>query len=267
MSTLIPIIRPFNEVNFNVTCTNCVPNIKGTRPAFVDYRIDVYSPLKSKWTLIDSLGFNGQNSINIQPHSYIDVGENICVGVPRHIHDPYENLITHLPVPFSKSVDKSPVPDRYLFQAATSAAISSFQADYPYALSKLKKSSCVSTVSPLQYKHIEKCFAIFISISADSSYQQSSTFNCVDRTGTGLVDKKLINNNSCTYLDLTNVYHNNEATIACPSLSGVPLFLALMRQGNDLFPSLEHSHPPHEWFWYPSKHYTRFVKDSLTKAI
>lgn len=266
MSTLIPLIRPFNEVSFDVTCTNCVSNIKGTKPVFVDYRIDIYTPLKSKWILIDSLEFNGQNTIIIQPHLYISVGENICVGVPRHKNNPYENLTTQLPVPFSKSVDKSPVPDRYLFQASTSVAVSSFQADYPYALSKLKNSSCVSTVSPMQYNHIEKCYVIFISISADGSFQQSSTFNFVDHNGTCLTQQKTINNNSCAYLDLTNSFNNYEGTIAIPKLSGVPLFLALMRNGDDLYPSLEHSHPPHEWFWYPSKHYTRFVKNSLNKA-
>ena len=58
-----------------------------------------------------------------------------------------------------------------------------------------------------------------------------------------------------------------EAIISCPTLSGIPMFLALMRKGDDLYPSLEHSHPPHEWFWYPSKNYTRYVKNLFTNSI
>ena len=267
MSTLIPIIRPLQNVSFDVICTKFASNIKGTKPVYADYRIDIYSSENSKWQLVDSLQFNNQNFITIQPTSYLNVGEDICVGVPRYIHEPYENLITYLPLPFSKSVDKSPVPDRYLFQATTLAAVSSFQADYPYALSKLRRSSCVSTISPLRYGHTEQCFAIFISICADASNHHRSIFQCIDHKGSLLTDQKSIMSNSCAYLDLTSLASNNEAIISSPTLAGVPLFLSLMRKGNDLYPSLEHSHPPHEWFWYPFKHYTKLAKELLTKSI
>ncbi len=254
---LIPELK--NKVTGSFTFLNC-PNNRLKRTFFKrQYKeivfLGIYALRNSKWTLLIVKKCNPYEFIEINRKN-LDVNDNEMVVAVGKKSNLFDNQTLILPKPDSLKVDNSVVAQRASLNFSLLQATTSYQGEYPFAMSNLEKGSLL-TFDTLKSSNNSKTknFLILMNISRKSSSSEEVKIKLFDpRNRTEyfyLTARK--NHFSILETDLYEKNFNNPSTyfISSESCPFIPIMLSLDLKKNNL--SVEHTHPPTEYFFGAQK--------------
>jgi hypothetical protein len=119
---------------------------------------------------------------------------------------------------------------------------SSYQSEYPFAMTQIK-SSMVSSAGNLIARDATNCGVFIRNISAKPSIDKHELF-IWDEDKEEIIDKVSIFSNSTNFVCLNELVNNvQNIGLFCNTMVGIPIFVIEYENGSLSF---EHTHPPHE---------------------
>ena len=225
--------------------------------------LGIYHLKNNYWFLLKVEKCNPFEFLEISREELNVMDEEMVVIIPKKSNS-FESSPDILPEPDSLRVDNSFVAQRVSLNFSFLNADTSYQGEYPFNLANSKKSSLFSfdTLKGAKGKNF-KNFLILLNIYRNNNIKDSVELKFFNPKN---VDKfRLIaaKKNSITILE-DNQYEKDLNTkeiifFTSEKASFIPIFLSLDLKNNQL--SVEHTHPPTEYFFGASK--KSFVK--LTK--
>jgi len=251
----------------SINLTNLVPNRRSSSADKIDYKLGVFTQkLDSlEWIKIDETEFRGENNITLSSLEYdLDVGQ-LAVVIPVSVDEELLDSYSILPEPISRKVDKSPVNERATIHFSKDKAFSSYQGEFPYQMSRLK--GTFLAFDPLVAKHSRdfgvKTKLVLINIHSTELNSKPDCFlKIADANTKELIKVQRYVQNSAVIMEIDEV-NDIELCFYSKDTLGIPLFISYDDSG---FLSIEHTHPPSEFFWKEKIKGQRLLKQSwLTK--
>jgi hypothetical protein len=249
MSDYIFLVNPGIDIVNHVQLTKFVPNRREKTQRIIDYKIGVYLQYKhsKKWKKLDEIVFNESNNISLSNTDYnLDVGE-VAVIIPVATHEKLSDNLDQLPKPISRKLDGSWISDRAAILFKKGNAFSSYQGEFPYAMSKIK--GTFLAFDPLIRGNIDNIQTRVVFVNINSKIVPSKevfelSVSCMD-SKEKIMTKKYVHNSACI-LDLERDERCNYVFYSKDTL-GVPIFISY--DDAESYLSVEHTHPPSEFFW------------------
>jgi hypothetical protein len=140
MSDYLFIVNVGDNIVNSVHVSKFVPNRRAKSSEYINFKIGVYTQTKNSvnWEKIDEVGFDGDNNIQLKSSDYnLEIGQ-LAVVIPCEIGFELKESLRVLPKPLSRKVDFAPVSERATISFERGKAVSSYQGDFPYQMSKVK---------------------------------------------------------------------------------------------------------------------------------
>jgi hypothetical protein len=253
MSDYIFMVNVGDSITNEVTLTRLIQNRRERTNKFLNFKVGLYTQkLESTlWVKLDEVEFD-DNTIQLRSSDYdLAVGQLVVI-VRCNINFNLEGELSELPRPF----DRNSGPDLINFRANIAFikgdAKSSYQGDFPYNMSKVKGTFLAFDHLVGPKNKIVKTKFILVNIHS-KSLNQKRFFNLYMASSDS--KERLLNScythNSVAILDDVNKYGSPSLFYSKDTL-GIPIFISFT-DGKNPFISVEHSHPPSEYFWGENK--------------
>lgn len=248
MSDYLFLANVGDEIINSVYLSKFIPNRMSQSKPDITYKVGVYTQIfeSTSWKKIDEIEFNQNNNIVLNSNDY-----DLCVGqlaviIPVDISVDLKDECVTLPKPLGRKIDLSPVNERAAISFTKANAFSSYQGEFPYQMSRIK-GTFLAFDSLMKDKNKDiKTKIVFINIYSDKlAEKQSFTLN-VAKTNTKekIISKKYVHN-SAGIIDMKTT-NNTEVCFYSKDTLGIPIFISY---DNVDYISVEHTHPPSEYFW------------------
>jgi hypothetical protein len=202
------------------------------------------------WELVDRLSPGAEEDMVARSQDYGLAAGDVLVGVPVARQATSEKRPERLPAPASKRMDRSPVAERCSLGFHWRGVSSSYQGEYPLRMAELQKGTMVS-FDPLLHASVPGALTLLCLVNVsrhdDGSPQR---LECFEAHTHRLLASVPYRRNACGLLELPHEgVHAGELAFRSGGTVGIPIFLTL--SGTDAPPSMsvEHTHPPTEFFW------------------
>ena len=175
----------------------------------------------------------------------------MVVAVPKKLNI-FQETCNHLPRPDSLKIDNSSIAQRASLNFSYMNSMTSYQGEYPFIMSNLKKSSLLSfdTLKQLNFFN-NKNFLIFMNISKCINSLEPIKIECFNPKNRQKTKTVYARRNAFSIFETTEYenYLNNPSTVFFRSNEAtfIPLMLSINTNTNQL--SVEHTHPPTEYFF------------------
>ena len=203
--------------------------------------------------------------------SNLDIKDDqMTVIVPSHERN-IDNYLYKLPTPLSFRVDDSPIDERGSYNFIYCDSTASYQGEYPYFMASLNRSSFFSFDSlRLDNNTDSLCYSILMNLNINSKVASKHNIKVFKSENLEVLESLEIKTNSCKAFLLKKNSDKFLSSIkpiffSCNTASFIPLFLSLKISNDKKELNVEHSHPPSEFFWGPSKNIA--VRDLKNKWI
>ena len=225
--------------------------------------LGIYCFRNQKWILLETFKCKPVQFIEIS-RSKLDVDDHeMVVAVPKKFDNFKENY-NNLPSPDLLKIDNSTIAQRASLNFSYLNSTTSYQGEYPLIMSNLKKGSLL-TFDTLKQTNISsnKNFLILMNISNNSNTLEPIKIECFNPKNRHKVKIIYARRNYFSVFE-TSEYENyldNPSTIFFRSkeASFIPLMLSIDINTNQL--SVEHTHPPTEYFFGTKKlNYVNLIK-------
>ena len=232
----------------SIQLSKFVSNRRSNSLPIVNYKVGVYTqPFKSTiWEKLDEVGFDDGNNISLSSAKYsLDVGQ-LAVIIPCKTDFELLDQYSELPEPISRKIDLSPVNERATIYFSKGDSFSSYQGEFPYQMSRVK--GTFLAFDPLAQEAGDglKTKIIFANIHS-SKISEKSVFNL--NVANANSKEKMVSNeyvqNSVGIIDVQVTSHAELCFYSKDTL-GIPIFISYNDSG---YLSVEHTHPPSEYFW------------------
>ena len=247
MSDYLFLVNVGDNIINSINLSKFIPNRRSKSWHEIEYKLGVFTQNTNslKWNKIDEVEFNKSNNINLKSTDYLlDVGQ-LAVVIPINIEFIFEKEYFILPEPIRRKIDLSPINDRANICFHKNNAFSSYMGEFPYQMSKIKGSHL--SFDPLMKdvnRHIKNKF-VFINIHSNKLKNKDSLeFSIANiKTKEKILSQRYVLNSAC----IINVQPENDVEICFYSKDslGLPIFISY----DDKYLSVEHTHPPSEYFW------------------
>ena len=140
MSDYLFITNVSDNIVNSVHISKFVPNRRAKSSEYINFKVGVYTQTKTNvnWKKIDEVNFKGDNNIQLKSTDYnLEIGQ-LAVVIPCEIGFKLKESLRVLPKPISRKIDSSPVSERATISFERGKAVSSYQGDFPYQMSKVK---------------------------------------------------------------------------------------------------------------------------------
>ena len=213
--------------------------------------LGVYKIQKNKWELIKVYKCKPFEFSEIDRKSLSVSNTEIVVVVPKKINQ-FPKVVFNLPEPTSLRVDRSPIAERVSINYSLGKSSTSYQGEYPFAMTSLEKGSFLSfDILKNPSKSNFKNFLILINIFKKANNQENlkvEFFNPKEIKNTKYFYAK---RNAFTIVDINLLENQIEDCdilfIKSNKCSFIPLILSVNIKSQHL--SFEHTHPPSELFY------------------
>ena len=254
MSDYLFIVNVGDNIVNSVHISKFVQNRHVKSSEYLNFKVGVYTQTKSNvnWEKIDEVNFNGDNNIQLKSTDYnLEIGQ-LAVVIPCEIGFELKESLRVLPEPISRKVDSSPFSERATISFKRGEAISSYQGDFPYEMSKIKGTFLAfdALVFNSQKKVNNKLILINI-FSQELSEKKQFTLNMANSITKEHIKKQTYIHNSAAIMnfdcskDLSYIFYSKDTL-------GIPIFISY-HEDLDSNLSVEHSHPPSEYFFGEGK--------------
>jgi hypothetical protein len=248
LSDYLFLVNVGDEITNKIYLSKFIPNRRSKSNAEIKYKVGVYTQNidSTKWNKIDEVKFNENNNIVLSSADYkLSVGQ-LAVIIPcafdMNLNDKYDTL----PKPISRKVDLSPVNERATISFTKGNAFSSYQGEFPYQMSRIK-GTFLAFDSLMQDKNQAiRTKIVFINIHSnklsDKKYFELIVANSDSKEK--VASKKYVHNSACI-IDIQAI-DNVDLCFYSKDTLGIPIFISYNNTG---YLSVEHTHPPSEYFW------------------
>jgi hypothetical protein len=249
MSEYFFLVNVGDGIVSSVCLSKFTPNRLSKSPLEIKYKVAIYTQdLNSTiWKKIDEVGFGNSNNIILESSDYnLEVGQ-LAVIVPCNTEDTLDDNVDILPKPFSRKVDCSQVNERATISFKRGKDYSSYQGEFPYQMSRVKGSFLAFDSLILGNFDSIKTKIVFINIHSEvlAIKDPFKLFVANIKTKETILSKGYVHNSAC----IINIpsFENCGHVFYSKSTLGIPIFISYNQEGGYL--SVEHTHPPAEYFW------------------
>lgn len=247
----------------SINLTKLTPNRRSASADKIEYKLGVYTQKADavEWVKIDEVTFGDSNNVTLSSSEYdLEIGQ-LAVAVPVSVDTKLLDSYSVLPKPISRKVDRSPVNERATIHFSKGKAFSSYQGEFPYQMSLVK--GTFLAFDPLVIKRSEdaniKTKIVLINIhSAELNSKTNCSLKIADANTKELINVEKYVQNSAAIIEIDQA-NERELCFYSKDTLGIPLFIAYNDSG---FLSLEHTHPPSEFFWNEKIKGQRLMKGS-----
>jgi len=232
----------------SIQLTNFSPNRESKSRSKIEYKVGVYTQTSedTSWKKLDEVSFKGEDNIFLSSEKYdLDIGQ-LAVVIPCRVDFHLLDGYTELPEPISRKVDSSPINERAAISFSKGELFSSYQGDFPYQMSRMENGTFLSFDSLAHRSSKDtKIKLIFVNIFS-RKLNVKKRFSLV--VANSLTKKKITSveytHNSAGIIDI-EIPDNLEVCFYSKDALGIPLFVTWSSRHI----SVEHTHPPSEYFW------------------
>ena len=240
-------------ITSELTLSKVVSNQCGIVPSSIEYKVGVYTQdsQSTEWVKVDERIFGQSIFLSFSSKDYnLNDGE-IAVVVPVPIGTNLNQLTNTLPPPISRKLDRSPVNERGMIRFVRDGNQSSYQGEYPHQISSRTKGSMISFGALLSdqpnFTHTK---IILINIYS-SLLSKKEKFKC---HLSSVSTKKTLQvrdytHNSCVIFEVDHSLISEELVLSSHQTNGIPIFISYNPDIKGSMISVEHSHPPSEYFF------------------
>ena len=254
MSDYLFIVNVGDNIISSVHISKFVPNRRAKSPKYIDFKVGVYTQTKANvnWEKIDEASFNGENNIKLSSSDYnLEIGQ-LAVVIPCEIGFELKESLRVLPKPLSRKVDFSPVSERATISFERGKAVSSYQGDFPYQMSKVKGTFLAfDALAFNSHKGINNKLILINIFSQELTEKKQFSLHMINSITKENIKKQAYIHNSAAIMnfdcnkDLSYIFYSKDTL-------GIPIFISY-HEDLDSNLSVEHSHPPSEYFFGESK--------------
>lgn len=262
MSDYIFLVNAGDRITNEVCITKLVQNRLASDKSFFDFKVGVYTQkfTDKEWTKLDEIVFK-DNTIKLNSTDYKLLVGQIAVIVPCRKDYIFNDNLSELPEPVNRSGNKSPVNIRASIAFIRGSSKSSYQGDFPYNMTRIKGSFLAFDALVNNSHKAVKSKLVFVNIFSKKLVEKKS-FNLfmANSKNKKIVDNVNYYHNSAAILEnITN--DDNSVIFYSKDTLGIPIFISFTDDLSQNI-SVEHSHPPAEYFWGESK----FFGQSIIKS-
>ena len=254
MSDYLFIVNVSDNIVNSVHISKFVPNRRSKSSEYINFKVGVYTQTKANvnWEKIDEVNFNGDNNIQLKSTDYnLEIGQ-LAVVIPCEIGFELKESLRVLPKPITRKVDSSPVSERATISFQRGKTVSSYQGEFPYQMSKVKGTFVAFDALAFNSQKgvINKLILINI-FSQELSEKKQFTLHMANSMTKENIKKQTYTHNSAAIMnfdcnkDFSYIFYSKDTL-------GVPIFISY-HEDLDSNLSVEHSHPPSEYFFGESK--------------
>lgn len=254
MSNYFFIINAGDSIVSSVYISKFISNRRAKSSKSLDFKVGVYTQTRNNinWEKLDEVSFDGSNNIQLKSSDYkLEIGQ-IAVIIPCEIGFELKDNLLALPEPLSRKYDSSPVSERATISFQRGKAISSYQGDFPYKMSRIKGTFLAFDGLASNSKKGIKNKLVFINIfSQELSEKKLFSLNMNNSITKKIIKEQTYSHNSAaimnfdSQLDFPCVFYSKDTL-------GIPIFISY-NNNLDSNLSVEHSHPPAEYFFGENK--------------
>ena len=243
----------------SLTFLNC-PNNR-LKPIFPknDYKesvfLGLYSHNKDNWDLLQVEECKAMDFLEINRNQF-NVEDNQMIIAILKKKNTFEKVTKTLLEPDSLKIDNSIVDQRVSMNFSFLNSVTSYQGEYPLKMTNLERGSLFTFDALKETKNsFIKNFVILINISKNCSYKEPEKVKFFNPSNKHEFVYLNAFRNSFNIFE-TQIYEEllgSEKTIflTSDSCSFIPVMLSVNLKTNQL--SVEHTHPPSEYFFGPQK--------------
>ena len=240
------------------------PNRQEKADGLINFKVGIFLQKfhENNWHLVDEKFFDNNESLFISSLEYdLSIGE-LLVVVPADSSKVFEKKYDELPKPLSRKVDLSPINERTEIGYRINDSFSSYQGEFPYKMSCFK-GTFLSFDPLIQHAKGITNKLIFINIFSKKIKTKDIFQLHIASANTKRKYKSYdYVNNSALIIDIGN--YNDEICFYSKDTLGVPIFLS--HDSNSIF-SVEHTHPPSEFFWKNKFHAQSVLKSNWLNQL
>ena len=247
------------KINGSLTFLNC-PNNR-LKPNFSknEYKESVFLGLylhsKNNWNLLDVEECKPMDFLDIKRNKFNVEDNQMVVAILKKINN-FKKVTKTLLEPDSLRIDNSYVEQRVSLNFSFMKSVTSYQGDYPLNMSKIKKGSLFTFDALKENKNSStKNFLILMNISKNCSIKEPENIKIFNPSNKDefLFLKAFRNSFNIFETQIYEKLLGSEETIflTSDSCSFIPIMLSIDLKTNQL--SVEHTHPPSEYFFGPQK--------------
>ncbi len=253
MSFYYFLAKPSSELDTSITVTRMIPNALGSKIQNQQFGLAIYvldREIKKwcPWKILaptESLHWT-VSSVEIG----LRVGE-IAVALPvtsDFVSDNYERL----PSPILRGIDGSPVATRCSLRFHWRGASSSYQAEYPTAMTKQVQGQVTSFNLNSRHQGTNAVtFLCAVNITQDASLDLGSyAIKSLKRGGdSSNQPSEMAERNSCHVVSMSPEQAAECLGFTSSEAVFLPIYITMCAVEGRNEISVEHTHPPHEMFW------------------
>jgi len=252
-----------SDIKNIVEITSSQSNVVGTKKTSINFKIGIYKQgfEDNYWVKLDERYVN-EDFVRLCSDEYpINLGELavlVMVANDENLEDVYEEL----PEPISRKIVDTKVNDRASVIFCNKENCSSYQGEFPYLMSKIK-GTFLSFDPLVQFGNEVQNKLFFVNIYSKKIKHKKKYSLCMAENKS----KKILNcinyyQNSVAIMDIKK--QDNEVIFYSKDTLGIPIFLSFNDKG---FISVEHTHPPSEFFWKEKLRGQGFLKSNWLENL
>lgn len=213
-----------------------------------DLWLHVYALNSEKWFLVDCTRCKYGESRMFSRLEFSDYPDCPLVVVPL-LYKNHEASLIKLPQPANLKLDKTPVEPRatYLFSFGSSS--SSYQGEFPYAMSIIKGSMLSFDYLANPSSQSKASLLLLMNIKESAGSQLKHRINVVDSYSRKIVERFDAYENHCTWHKISKEDNSAVHAFICNSCSFIPVYINCQYHEWQQEINVEHTHPPSEYFW------------------
>ncbi len=257
-------------ITSELTLSKVVSNQCDIVPSSIEYKVGVYTQdsLSTEWVKVDERIFGRSTFLSFSSKDYnLNDGE-IAVVVPVSIGTKLNQFTKTLPPPISRKLDRSPVNERGMIRFVRDGNQSSYQGEYPHQMSSRTKGSMISFGTLLSGQPNFTHTKIILINICSSLLLKKEKFKC--HLSSVLTKNNLkvrdYTHNSCAIFEVDHSLISEELVLSSHQTNGIPIYISYNPDIKCSMISVEHTHPPSEYFFgNPDTGLRTFKKSWLPK--
>ena len=213
--------------------------------------LGIYKIKDKCWTLTKTFECPPSEFIEINRKDLNATDSEILVAVPKK-NNKFLDQVSDLPQPSSLKIDGSPIADRVSINFSFHKSLASYQGEYPLEMTFLKETSFLSfdvLKEPYQSKVFN--YLILVNIFKNASLQDDIRIDYFNPMNKNNIKSFIAKRNSFTVKNMSlleDQFEDSKTLFLRSNKCGfIPLVLSICKDSKKL--SLEHTHPPGEFFY------------------
>jgi len=259
----LPII---SEYNTSLTLTSIVQNsTKFYKFKNLYARVWYFEKKKNCWVNLKNFYFANKNVLQIFSKDFIDYKEKsnlLLVSLDSSIRNKYS---VKLPISFIKKIDFSPHTLRGKHSFIKNNVSSGYMGEYPVKMTKIGSGNTFSYINMFHSQPLKsKSTIVFINFSEYSNEKGKLLLIDVDENRV-IFSKKTNSNQACTISLDNKSFFGKKIVLFSLGHVGIPIYINEYRANMKYTLSVEHSHPPSEYFFSDVYKYQALLKRNWLK--